>query len=808
MTEEARTIEEARTRAMELWVVRVSGRDNEALAGMLAQTVALFRDVPGALAVEELGIAPLLSDGPLPPGVQVEDRSSASLKAALVYVDGIHVLLAKGSAASGTEPGENAFVQLLTQTLGELRPVNVRVATISRLLRSSTHTPAIQHAVLQHVDKVHIGPLELDFKGPSAHIANLLWNVLGMVAAMERDLIVQRMQAGLISAARKGRWPLGDRVQPIGYAVNAATGSLDVDPEQTAAAQLLWETLATERNADRVLTTMAASRLAMGIPAEDLLKHSSPTAWVNTQLSYAEFYRTGTIRLSYPNRFPGAVEVNGVPVDYATSGAGVIHLDFSIARQPIDEAAIDAALTLWSKKRPTGLAAGRTLPPLNGHKWTTGEWDYILRGYSVGSYEVRRRSLDRVGMPWAHLRLMDGRRCGIIDAQQLHQSVLTSLTKALREGVQGQVLDDVRIITGLSGVPVMDDRDARVERMEGQLATARRRASKARQLAIDADELSQGNFLDDATMYATEASRLADEITRERARESASSAPAEVELPGAYIRAAAAALLSRRVDRSVHDALHSILHDLQLDPDSEGFNWTTTFMVPSSGRAVRLGPVTGRVDRVGHKASGKRCSSHHPVPPAERKELRRRLVRSSVPVSVHIAACDSPNAWIARLLLGDPLQWHDEDPAFNVEAFEDHVREIWMRGKPVSPVHYLLVSSQRQAAVDIVAAHGGEMDVQTLADSLKARGFSRHHVYQVTYSPAQLERPEPWLRGHARSESKARCIECPQCGGWATGVLAAPEVPDWLLCLTCLQAPAKPGIVFPKIYRSLAAGNR
>ncbi len=196
--------EEARTRAMELWVARVSGRDNDALAGMLAQTVALFRDVPGALAVEELGIAPLLSDGPLPPGVQVEDRSSASLKAALVYVDGIHVLLAKGSAASGTEPGENAFVQLLTQTLGELRPVNVRVATISRLLRSSTHTPTIQHAVLQHVDKVHIGPLELDFKGPSAHIANLLWNVLGMVAAMERDLIVQRMQAGLISAARDG----------------------------------------------------------------------------------------------------------------------------------------------------------------------------------------------------------------------------------------------------------------------------------------------------------------------------------------------------------------------------------------------------------------------------------------------------------------------------------------------------------------------------------------------------------------------------------------------------------------------------
>ena len=797
-------------RAPELWVIRVSSRDPDALAGMVAQTVALFRPITGSDEIEALGTAPLLDQASIPASVQLQDRGTPGLKAVLFKAGPIYVLMAMGSAATGDGPGENAFVQLLNQTLRELRPVNLRVATLSRLVRHTDHVAAVQQGLLSYVENLHIGPTVLQFRGANASASILMWGVLSTVAAMERELIVQRLQAGLIGSFKRGEWLLGGRVQPLGYRFDPDSKRMHLDERQFDAVRLLWKTLASVREADQVITTMAASGLFLGerLSPEALLQMVNPNAWVETQLEYADCHRSGTHRLTYPNRFPGAREVNGVTIDYSDDEGGSLHLDYHWGRHDIDPELIDTAVALWSIKRPTGRSAATILPPLNGIQWHSEDANYLIRGYTKGQYEVRERPLDRTDQAWRTSKLLDGRRLGLVSAPELHQSMLEALEKAFREGIAGTPVDDVRVVHGLPGVPFMREEDVRRDRLTTLLSDARRKGTRARGLALDAPPEVQDDFLHDAAHFAREVARLEGELAQLEQRSADAHCPDSFDVSAEYLRAAARALGADQVDRASHDALQGLLVDMQILPTDQGFTWSTSLSIPAGGRVVQLGPISGTVSRIGRLAAGHASVSYQPVDPRTRKELIRRLKSAGIAKNTHVPACDSPGAWVARLLLGEPLDWSGEDPSFDPIAFEKHVRHVWTTQKPVSPVRYMLITVQRQAGVDFVQEQGGETDAATLRHFYEDAGFNHANVYLVTRPPAQLERTDTWRHGGSQKDSRARCITCPTCGQFATGVLAVPEVPDWLLCLTCLRAPSLPDLVFPSIYRTLSLENQ
>jgi hypothetical protein len=61
-----------------------------------------------------------------------------------------------------------------------------------------------------------------------------------------------------------------------------------------------------------------------------------------------------------------------------------------------------------------------------------------------------------------------------------------------------------------------------------------------------------------------------------------------------------------------------------------------------------------------------------------------------------------------------------------------------------------------------------------------------------------------WERNASTAESLVTSIRCPGCGHPATAVVRVPEVPDALLCRSCLISPSLPDLVFPPLYEQLA----
>lgn len=227
-----------------LVVVRESdAHDWVQMEGMAAQTYAGLMGNPIADAIARAGITPMhgkefdLDVDLGAPGGQVtvtvvpEVRRHGKTKAVLFRVGQTYHLWCMASAASVSDASKiNAWNQIVMDVIREVRPVQLHVATVSRLVRSHRQALLLQEAMTDNVDFLTFSGMRLDFVGHQFAVGHMMLTVLGMMAAQERDWIMQRLMAGRVALFKRGLWQYGLSFVPFGYRYDKATRTLMIDP--------------------------------------------------------------------------------------------------------------------------------------------------------------------------------------------------------------------------------------------------------------------------------------------------------------------------------------------------------------------------------------------------------------------------------------------------------------------------------------------------------------------------------------------------------------------------------------------------
>ena len=430
---------------------------------------------------------------------------------------------------------------------------------------------------------------------------------------------------------------------------------------------------------------------------------------------------------------------------------------------------------------------------------------------------------------WSDDRGRVGERVATIRPAELHRAIAEAAARAIRAGVQAELLDGrraARLGQLLGAGP--DRRATRLDYLDERIAEAERRATNARRNANSADDPDLADeLLADAKDARDEVVRLRDERAQLAARHEG--LPDVFESDADYVARALANLanIEHTADGEVGEALSHILRIEGMAVTDDGSHVDVSFRidVPADNRVARLGPVTCRVaNRAYRNTLGSTLGSHPLVTTAVRHGLGAAvrhcndttvlravadtmLARgySQLAASIAVrATIPSLHAVIAHDLWGDPIPVGlDVEYVALILAVYKAPGFAWNRHR------HTVDPTERQALVDLVAQAGGRVDVAGLAGRLGAR---RAHLTQVFSRPQKvgdapvwepcLCRGGQWQQGR-RAEGTERylaLVSCPHCGGHATVVARTPETPACLLCPTCRRMPTPGSPVFPDDY--------
>lgn len=127
----------------------------------------------------------------------------------------VFVYSMSSAATSNTDHGLNAITQVICDTIRIYRPRMVVANSITRYLRCTRHGAVLQKTIQDHKVMVvanELGGKPLDLSDSTGY---LMWHVLALMAAWERDQIVYRTTVGKVMAIRDGRCPIPE--VPPGY---------------------------------------------------------------------------------------------------------------------------------------------------------------------------------------------------------------------------------------------------------------------------------------------------------------------------------------------------------------------------------------------------------------------------------------------------------------------------------------------------------------------------------------------------------------------------------------------------------------
>ena len=159
---------------------------NEAMLGIITQTLEQWDHLPGVTDVLALGTDPIQKrEATLPNGKQLQLSvfNATNNRAVLFEHDGVLYLYSMGPTATRNtdfDDRSNAFVELLCDVLETYRPVHLNVATLSRLIRSSELPSRLHAAIKAHVDVLNYGSESMHL---NSHTATLFWDAAAMTAA-------------------------------------------------------------------------------------------------------------------------------------------------------------------------------------------------------------------------------------------------------------------------------------------------------------------------------------------------------------------------------------------------------------------------------------------------------------------------------------------------------------------------------------------------------------------------------------------------------------------------------------------------
>ena len=402
-----------------LMVVRESDMySNVLMIGMIAQTLQRWIHLPGVSDVLALGLDPirkgkatLLNGKPL----QLSTFNTNKNRAVLFEHEGVMYLYSMGSAATRNadfNDHSNAFVELLCTVIETYRPRNVNVATFNRLIRSTEFAGRLQTSVKAHVDVLNYGGESMR---PNTTTGSLVWGLLVMMAAMERDSITQRLFAGLCHKYNSTAWIFGKEAVPPGYILDPTTKKVTVDQTKVAAVRSLLVMMA-----DKSLTARAVMDEAgrLGITSATVKRiHGDGATFENIQradsrlaslVDWIPTYATGLVDMAYTNPFHGATSYPGLTVEGADEknpGHVRFRYDWGLPAPDADfpdggwatPEVLSAAKerTKGTKsRRGTGGAKHNQRKPLSGWVcWTDGDHNFHLSGTSA-AYIVLRQMIE------------------------------------------------------------------------------------------------------------------------------------------------------------------------------------------------------------------------------------------------------------------------------------------------------------------------------------------------------------------------------------------------------------------------------
>ena len=381
--------------------------DRVMMDGMVQQTLALMDASASKATAVELRLLPLTEPEGALPGLTRSFVRYGKAKAVLFEINGDFFLYSMSSAAKMNKEGENEWTSLCTQVIERLRPVEIIVSSLSRLVRTFEHSGTILSAVSKHVDLVHAGSASLTMRGAGAEVGQMMWSMLAMIAASERNLIVQRLTAGIVAKYNRGEWIKGSHALPLGYAFDPITKNLVVDPNTLAGLKLAWTLMAdpnvttwqvVQRLGDFGVTT-PRMKYAYGEDAT-VADQRNPDSYLRALRGWSHLYLTGEHVTHWPSPFEGAVHIAGMPVHRSTEGPGELRFIYRWGKPDIDPALIQAGMTalkIREKSPITGGAARSQIAPLNGYRWRQGPMEFWLSSATDTQYQLRARGCEEVG---------------------------------------------------------------------------------------------------------------------------------------------------------------------------------------------------------------------------------------------------------------------------------------------------------------------------------------------------------------------------------------------------------------------------
>lgn len=314
-------------RVLRLFVNRESDeQDRLMFEGMTAQTYQPHADDPKVAPILALGLEPLDARGSVvvtgadgsEETVLVERITRGRTVAVLFSYRGYWHLWSMASAATETEAGLNEFTQILIEVIERLHPIEVIAANVSRLVRSDHQANLLQAAMYRRVDVVVAGNVRFEFSGANSHVGRLLFAVLAMMAAMERDWIVQRVTAGLIARWRRGLWPRGKQFVPFGYTLTNE-GHLVPRPELRENVRQMMLVLSSdaapsEKQQQLARLGVMTQRGKRGARQSSVDALSDPVALERRLNACAAIWIQGEYLYRHRNPFRDLSEMAGVPI--------------------------------------------------------------------------------------------------------------------------------------------------------------------------------------------------------------------------------------------------------------------------------------------------------------------------------------------------------------------------------------------------------------------------------------------------------------------------------------------------------------